>query len=151
MLKTPAVPVDLTTLDQPDIQQLIDDMIKTMNQAEGIGLAAPQVGQSIRLAVVDGAVSGQAKPYVLINPIVQVSDPEQSEAEEGCLSIPGVFGLVPRPKKITLKAFDRHGQPWSIPAEQLLARVIQHEVDHLNGTLFLDRLTSFTRGQEKLS
>lgn len=151
MLKTPAQPVDLSTLQNPETQQMIDDMIKTMKQADGIGLAAPQIGQSIRLAIVAGEVNGQKEPFVLINPVVSVIGAGQIEGEEGCLSIAGVFGLVPRAEKITLKAFDRFGQPWSTQATELFARVIQHEVDHLNGVLFLQRLTSFTKGQEKLS
>jgi len=151
MLKTPTQPVDLSTLQNPETQQLIDDMIKTMKQADGIGLAAPQIGQSIRLAIVAGEVNGQKEPFVLVNPVVNVIGAEQDEGEEGCLSVVGVFGLVPRAATITLKAFDRFGQPWSVTATELFARVIQHEVDHLNGVLFLQRLTSFTKGQEKLS
>lgn len=151
MLKTSAQVVDVSSLAESATQQLIDDMIKTMNQANGIGLAAPQIGQSIRLAVVSGDIADRSEPFVLVNPIVSVVRAEQVEGEEGCLSIPGVFGIVPRAANITLKAFDRHGQPWTLPASELLARVIQHEVDHLNGILFLDRAISYTKGQEKLS
>lgn len=150
MLKTPSQPVDLSTLETPEMQQLIDDMVITMNQAEGIGLAAPQVGKSLRLAVVTGEVNGQSEPYVLVNPIISPIGAEQVDGEEGCLSIRDVFGLVPRATHIRLKAFDRHGQPWSIEAFDLFARVIQHEVDHLQGVLFLDRVTRFTKGQDKL-
>ncbi len=151
MLKTASKPVDLSTLASAGMQQLIDDMIKTMQQAEGIGLAAPQIGQPIRLAIVAGEVGDRSEPLVLVNPVVSINDPKQVESEEGCLSIPGVFGMVPRAGHITLKAFDRHGQPWSLQAGELLARVVQHEIDHLNGLLFLDRLTSYTKGQEKIS
>lgn len=151
MLKTPSAPVDLPNLGTPAMQKLIDEMLLTMRQAEGIGLAAPQIGQPLRIAVVAGTVDGQAEPYILVNPVTSVIGSEQIDDEEGCLSIPGVFGIVPRAARISLKAFDRHGQPFSLTAEQLLARVIQHEVDHLNGVLFLDRLTSYTKGQEKMT
>lgn len=150
MLKTSARPVDLALLITPEMQQLIDDMVKTMFQAQGIGLAAPQIGKSLRLAVVSGELQNRSAPLVLINPTVSAIGTEQQNDEEGCLSVPGVFGLVPRAIHMAVKAFDRHGQPWSLTADNLLARVIHHEVDHLNGILFLERATGITKGQEKL-
>ncbi len=151
LLTETAQPIHVSGIGQPTMQKLIDDMLITMKQAKGIGLAAPQIGQSIRLAVISGEIDERVEPYVLINPVLQVAGTTQVEGEEGCLSIPGVFGMVPRAATISLKAFDRLGQPWSMDAHELLARVIQHEVDHLNGVLFLERLTTYTKGQEKIS
>jgi peptide deformylase len=123
-----------------ELRQLIDDMFTTMYAAEGIGLAAPQVGRTERLAVVD--VEG-AK-YTLINPEI-VSRDGSTRAEEGCLSIPDVFGEVERPHRITVRALDAHGKRFELAADELLARAIQHEVDHLHGKLFVDYLSIFKR------
>lgn len=123
-----------------ELKRLIDDMFTTMYAAEGIGLAAPQVGRMERLAVVD--VEGAR--YVLINPEI-VAREGSARAEEGCLSIPDVFGEVERPQRITLRALDADGEPFELAADELLARCIQHEVDHLHGKLFLDYLSVFKR------
>ncbi len=114
---------------------LIDFMEKKMRDAHGIGLAAPQVGYSVRLFVYDSGDGFR----VLINPIISAEKGEQIEPAEGCLSIPGLRGDVRRANEIRVKAFDRHGKPFSFKAKELEARVIQHELDHLNGVLFLDR------------
>ena len=150
MLRTPGQLVDLSTLENTDMQELIDQMITSMHQAEGIGLAAPQIGRSLRLTVIAGEVQGHREPLILINPVVEVIGTEQNTGEEGCLSITGVFGQVVRASRIRVKAFDRRGQLFVTTAEDLFARVILHEVDHLNGVLFIDRATSITKGQEKL-
>ena len=123
-----------------ELKRLIDDMFTTMYAAEGIGLAAPQVGRMERLAVVD--VEGAR--YALINPEI-VAREGSARAEEGCLSIPDVFGEVERPQRITLRALDANGEPFELAADELLARCIQHEVDHLHGKLFLDYLSVFKR------
>lgn len=123
-----------------ELKRLIDDMFTTMYAAEGIGLAAPQVGRMERLAVVD--VEGAR--HVLINPEI-VAREGSARAEEGCLSIPDVFGEVERPQRITLRALDADGEPFELAADELLARCIQHEVDHLHGKLFLDYLSVFKR------
>jgi len=123
-----------------ELKRLIDDMFTTMYAAEGIGLAAPQVGRMERLAVVD--VEGAR--YALINPEI-VAREGSARAEEGCLSIPDVFGEVERPQRITLRALDADGEPFELAADELLARCIQHEVDHLHGKLFLDYLSVFKR------
>lgn len=123
-----------------ELRQLIDDMFATMYAAEGIGLAAPQVGRTERLAVVD--VEG-AK-YALINPEI-VAREGSARAEEGCLSIPEVFGEVERPHQITVRALDAGGKPFELAADELLARCIQHEVDHLHGKLFVDYLSVLKR------
>lgn len=123
-----------------DLRQLIEDMYTTMYAAEGIGLAAPQVGRTERLAVVD--VEG-AK-YALINPEILTRE-GSARAEEGCLSIPDVFGEVDRAQRITVRALDADGRQFELSADELLARAIQHEVDHLHGKLFLDYLGVFKR------
>jgi len=122
------------------LQTLIDDMFATMHAAEGIGLAAPQVGRSERLAViqVDDA------PLVIINPEI-VSTAGRAKAEEGCLSIPEIYGNVERPERIVVRALDRNGTPFELEASGLLARCIQHEVDHLNGKLFIDYFSLLKR------
>ncbi|MBI2984550.1 MAG: peptide deformylase [Candidatus Kerfeldbacteria bacterium] len=147
LLRLVAGPVVVSTIHQRSFQQLIDDMAQTMVHARGIGLAAPQIGQSMRLAVIDGGVAQQTEPLVLINPVVKQSTPNQEAMEEGCLSIPGVFGLVPRPTGLSMTALDRRGATISLNAVGLLARVIQHEIDHLNGRLFIDRVTRITAGK----
>lgn len=150
MLRRPADPIDLARLTARPMQRLIDDMISTMLAANGIGLAGPQIGQSIRLAVISREVTDRHQPLVLVNPEVNPVAGQTAEMEEGCLSIPGVYGLVPRVAAVTLESFDRHGQPYRLTAEGLLARVIQHEADHLNGHLFIDRASRITAGQELL-
>ena len=122
-----------------ELRQLIDDMFATMHRARGIGLAAPQVGRAERLAVVD--VEGGRQPIVLINPEVIASSSDTEKSEEGCLSIPDVFGDVTRPAAVTVRAMDRDGAPFEMQATGLLARCFQHEIDHLHGKLFLDYLS----------
>jgi len=119
------------------IQELIDDMIDTMKAAPGLGLAAPQVGVPLRIVVVDV----EDRLYVLCNPEIVESEGEY-EPEEGCLSIPGYVANVKRAQKVTVKAKNRRGKQIKLKAEGLLAHVIQHELDHLDGILFIDRLAS---------
>ncbi len=114
---------------------LIDDMIETMNHANGCGLAAPQVGILRRICVVD---VGEG-PIELVNPVIIHEDGKQIESE-GCLSIPGESGLTKRPMKVTVKAQDRKGNTFEVSGEGLLARAFCHEIDHLNGILYKDRL-----------
>jgi peptide deformylase len=116
---------------------LLDDMVETMHAAPGIGLAAPQVGKSLRVIVIDVEDSA----YQLINPEVVKSE-GSATIEEGCLSLPGYYGDVVRPEKVTVKAVSRTGKPLRISASGMLARVLQHEIDHLNGVMFVDRLES---------
>ncbi len=126
-------------------QKLIDDMIETMQQAPGVGLAAPQVGVSLRILVIetpedeDDPQGGTA--LQLINPEILKADGEQF-GEEGCLSIPGYVGMVKRNMNVTVKALNRKGKEVKIKATGYLARVLQHEIDHLDGVLFTDRLES---------
>jgi peptide deformylase len=119
----------------PELQKLIDDMFETMYAAKGIGLAAPQVGRSERVAVVD--VDGAR--YVIVNPQIVLREGSQ-KGEEGCLSIPEIYADVERAMRVVVKAQDREGKPIEIDANELLARCLQHEIDHLHGKLFIDYL-----------
>ncbi|MEK9171041.1 MAG: peptide deformylase [Patescibacteria group bacterium] len=119
----------------PEIKELIADMIATMNKVGGIGLAAPQIGAPFRIFT----ANVENKVYVFINPEIKNISQDESSLEEGCLSVQKVWGPVVRPKKLTVKALNQDGEPIKIRAKGLLARVIQHEIDHLNGTLFIDR------------
>lgn len=123
-----------------EIRSLVADMFETMYAAKGIGLAAPQVGRSIRLAVVD--VDG-AK-FTLINPEIVLRE-GLHRAEEGCLSIPEVYGDVDRAQHVVVRALDTEGNSFEVDAEDLLARCLQHEIDHLNGRLFVDHLSFLKR------
>jgi len=119
----------------PEIKGLIADMIATMKETGGIGLAAPQVGVPFRIFT----VNMEDKVYVFINPEVKNFSNDKISFEEGCLSAQKIWGPVVRSKKLTIKALDENGNPVKIRAKGLLARVIQHEMDHLNGTLFIDK------------
>ena len=116
---------------------LVDAMFETMAEADGVGLAAPQVGVSERLFVID---LRDGKRWVFINPEIIATSEECVTAEEGCLSIPGVFSEVTRAARVTVQARNLQGRPFTVEAEGLFARAIQHELDHLNGVLFIDRL-----------
>ena len=117
------------------LRRLADDMIRTMHEAPGVGLAAPQVGRPIRMFVFDVGEGARA----LVNPILRDEWGEQL-AEEGCLSLPGLYFPVRRAERVWAEGFDLDGHPVTIEAEELLARVLQHETDHLDGVLFIDRL-----------
>ena len=116
----------------------IEDMLDTMYQAAGVGLAAPQVGILKRIVVID---VGEG-PIVMINPEILETSGEQTD-DEGCLSVPGVYGEVTRPNVVTVKAQDRNGKWFKLTGKELLARAICHEAEHLEGKLFLDRVTKF--------
>jgi peptide deformylase len=127
----------------PDLQQLIDDMVETMRQAPGVGLAAPQVGTSQSVIVVEyGEDEDEEVPpklYMVVNPEIQRVSQETVPGVEGCLSIPGLVGEVERHAAVTVKGMSRRGQPLKIKANGWLARIFQHEIDHVNGVLFTDR------------
>jgi peptide deformylase len=134
----------VTTVDD-DVRRLIDDMVDTMYAAPGIGLAAPQVGVPLRVSVIDLSVGKRGGELLaLINPEFVAFDGMQLE-EEGCLSVPGFTATVARPERATVKYLDRQGETRSIEGTGLLARALQHEIDHLNGQLFLDRLRGLKR------
>jgi peptide deformylase len=123
-----------------DLQRLVDDMIETMYAAPGVGLAAPQIGLRQRVFVVDVSVGRKPSDLiVMINPVFVERDGVQLE-EEGCLSVPGFNATVVRPSRVVLRGFDRRGAEQTIEGRDLLARAFQHEVDHLDGTVFVDRL-----------
>ena len=125
-------PVETIT---PRTLTLLDDMIETMRRADGCGLAAPQVGILRRIAVVE---VNEGEVIELINPEIIAREGEQEEAE-GCLSIPGRFGITKRPKRVTVRATDRNGNVYEVTGEDLLARALCHEIDHLDGHLFTER------------
>jgi len=127
------------------VRQLVDDLFETMRAAKGVGLAANQVGVARRVAVVDVG-EDDPPPLVLINPrIVHASDVTET-AEEGCLSIPDIYGEVERPLAVTVEALDRDGRPYRVEVAGFKARAVQHEIDHLDGVLFLDHLSAVKRG-----
>lgn len=130
------------------IRQILDDMIETMYHAEGIGLAATQVNVHKRMLVIDIS-EDRSSPRIFINPEITVIDPEPLGHEEGCLSVPGYYELVSRPRKVRVDALDRNGEPFSLEAEGILAVCVQHEVDHLNGKLFVDYISSLKRQRIK--
>ena len=128
-----------------DVDRVIDEMVKAMHAAPGIGLAAPQIGVPLRICIVDLSVGRRAEDLrVMINPEFVEREGTQLE-EEGCLSLPGFTATVLRPKRAAIRALDRQGREHVIEGKELLARALQHEVDHLDGTLFVDRLRGIKR------
>ena len=142
MLRQKALPV--AGVDD-DVRRLVDDLFETMHAARGVGLAANQVGVARRVAVVDVGADDPG-PLVLVNPVVVSRSDETDSAEEGCLSIPEVFGEVSRPAAVTVEALDRDGRPWRAELRGYKARAVQHEIDHLDGVLFLGHLSAVKRG-----
>jgi peptide deformylase len=147
----------ITKVDK-NLQTLIDDMVETMRDAPGVGLAAPQIGLSERLIVVEyyereedeEKEDAPKKVWAVLNPeIIKASD-EKLLGVEGCLSIPGLVGEVERHTTIQVKGLNRHGKPMKIKAEGWLARIFQHEIDHLNGVLFTDRATRVWKPQDEV-
>ncbi len=127
-----------------DLQILIDSMFETMYEAQGIGLAATQINVHKRLLVLDVS-ENKDSPQVFINPTVEIIQPGLSEYDEGCLSVPGFYETVSRPYMIRVKALDRMGTPFELEADGLLATCIQHEIDHLDGKLFVDYISALKR------
>lgn len=140
-LRTEAKPVQAVT---DRTRQLLDDMFETMYQAPGIGLAATQINVHERIIVIDLSEE-QNQPQVFINPEINVIDPTLGEYDEGCLSVPGFYETVKRPQKVVVTALDRQGDSFSHEIEGLLAICLQHEIDHLNGKLFVDYLSPLKR------
>ncbi|NYT30671.1 peptide deformylase [Rhizobium sp. WYCCWR 11128] len=129
-----------------DLQRLADDMLETMYDAPGIGLAAIQIGVPRRVLVIDIAREGEEKqPQVFINPEIVRSSDERSVYEEGCLSIPDYYAEVERPAVVSVKYLDRNGKEQTVEADGLLATCLQHEIDHLNGVLFIDYISRLKR------
>ena len=142
-LRTKAVPVEAANVTTAEFQRLLDDMFETMYDAPGIGLAASQVDVHQRFMVIDISEE-KNQPQVFINPELSDKDGEQVY-QEGCLSVPGIFADVTRADEITVRFLDRQGQPQELRADGLLAVCIQHEMDHLDGKLFVDYLSPLKR------
>jgi len=146
ILRIPAEPVK--NIQASEIQRLIDDMIETMREYCGVGLAAPQVHRSLQIVLIEAEhdagtpAAPTASPTILINPRIIPATERLEDDWEGCLSIPNLRGKVPRYTDIDVQAHDRRGKPLNFTASDFIARVIQHEVDHLSGTMFLDRMKS---------
>jgi peptide deformylase len=128
------------------IARLVDDMIETMYASEGIGLAATQVDVHERVIVIDVSES-RDQPLVLINPEISRRSEDMVMAEEGCLSVPAIYDVVKRHARVTVRALDRHGQPFELEAAELLAVCVQHEMDHLLGKVFVDYLSLLKRSR----
>ena len=143
LLKTVSKPVRSVT---EDVRRLMDDMLETMYAAPGIGLAAVQIGEPRRIVVVDLAKDDEPhNPQFFVDPEIVWSSQEVSEHEEGCLSIPEVFDTIARPSSVKVSFLDREGQARELDCEGLLATCLQHEIDHLNGILFIDYLSRLKR------
>lgn len=155
-LRTPARPIEREKLSSPEIQALIDDMFETMDDADGVGLAAPQLGLDMQLFVYlaiesRGEQEREPEAKVLVNPAIEPEPGDLLDDWEGCLSIPDLRGLVPRHPVVRVHGLDRHGEVVRYRAEGFEARILQHEYDHLNGVIFLDRmrdLRSLAYGEE---
>ena len=130
-----------------DLRSLVEDMWETMYHAEGIGLAAPQIGVSLRLCVLDvrSEDAPDAGRLALVNPIISDTGTKTDKAPEGCLSIPGMEEVVSRPARVTVTGFTPQGEAIEVMAEGLMARALQHEIDHLDGILFIDRVSPLKR------
>jgi peptide deformylase len=142
----------------PELQALIDDMIETMRAAPGVGLAAPQVADSRRVIVLEWGEPNDneddpppdPKLYILVNPEIVRQSKESLVDQEGCLSVPGYIGEVERHESITVKAQNRHGQSKRLKASGWLARILQHEIDHLDGVLYIDRASEVWRPEDRV-
>jgi peptide deformylase len=125
----------------PELKPLFENMEETMIAAKGVGLAAPQIGISRQIAIMNPEPEDSTKLIKMINPRIVASSKETVKIDEGCLSVPGVRGDVERPERVTVAYQDEKGKEHTLEAEGLLARIVQHELDHLNGVLFIDRLS----------
>lgn len=145
VLRQKARAIEKHELKSPVLQQFIDDMVETMKEYAGVGLAAPQVHESVRIFVahLDPDGRGEGAPMTFINPEIETVGDEVVAGWEGCLSIPDIRGMVTRALQIKVSALDRHGKRIEMEAKAFPARVIQHETDHLDGVLFFDRMRSF--------
>lgn len=139
VLRARAEEVDSTEIGKPEFQQLIDDLIETMYAAFGIGIAAPQIDVSKRVIIVETGVGDDQIPVALINPEIVSKSWRKIKSEEGCLSVPGVYGVVRRHRAVEVSALNRDGQPVKVKNSKMVAIILQHEIDHLNGLLFIDK------------
>jgi len=129
-----------------EVVKLVDEMITACRNVNGIGLAAPQIGKSLRVCIINLEHMG-LPPFALINPKIIKKSVKKVVMEEGCLSIPGIFGMVSRPEKVTIEALNLEGEKHKFQADGMLSRVIQHEVDHLDGILFTSKMIKPTTGK----
>jgi peptide deformylase len=129
------------------VRKLVKDMIDTVRHAKGIGLAAPQVGQALNVIVIDLEHMG-LPIFAMLNPKVVAASKKSTKMEEGCLSIPGVYGIVSRPEQITFSGYSIDGKHMQFEADGLLAKVLQHETDHVNGVLIIDKISKYTEGKD---
>jgi peptide deformylase len=145
VLRAKARTVDKTELKSPTVQQFIDNLIDTMHEYSGVGLAAPQVHESLRVfvAMLDADGNGEGDAVTFVNPEITVVGDQTVEGWEGCLSIPEIRGRVPRAQHLKISALDRNGKRFELELKDFPARVVQHETDHLDGVLFLDRMRGF--------
>jgi peptide deformylase len=139
-----AVAKDVVEVDGK-IRKLADDMLETMYKADGVGLAAVQIGEALKVIVMDIDQKAGKNPRVFINPKLTWASDETAVAEEGCLSVPDIWEDVERPAKIKCDYLDRDGKPQTLEAEGMLATCLQHEIDHLNGVLFIDHISRLKR------
>ena len=145
ILRKTSEPIKDADLTLDETQALIDDMIETMKKEDGVGLAAPQIGKHVRIII---AETGEG-PEAFVNPKIISTSDRMMDSEEGCLSVPGVYGIVKRHKTVKVKAKDRHGQPVRLKASGLLSVIFQHEIDHLDGILFIDKAHKIVEGESK--
>jgi len=152
VVRKQAAKVDLAELASADLQRFLDDMVDTMREYDGIGLAAPQVHVSKQIAVIEGELLKDEKdiPEIartllfLVNPVLKPKKEKRFQMWEGCLSVPGLRGRVPRIRELDVEAFDREGKPIRFTAVGYFAGVVQHEVDHLGGKVYLDRMADLS-------
>lgn len=137
--------VDLATIKTAEFQKFLDDMVETMYKQDGVGLAAPQVNKSIQVCVITKEYSLDGKELILINPKWEKTSIRKIWDSEGCLSVPEIYGEVKRYKSIKVKALDRNGQELKFETSEFLARIIQHELDHINGHLFVEKAKNLHR------
>ena len=139
-LRSPAQPLPPARIRDPEIQSLIDDMVETMLDARGVGIAAPQLGEEVQIFIYQAAGPPEIPLHVVINPLITPQVREVVYDWEGCLSIPDLRGLVPRHPTVRVQGMDREGRPLDYAASGFEGRIVQHEYDHLNGVVFLDRM-----------
>ncbi len=141
VVRIPTDPVDLEQVVTDEMQQYFDDLIEAMERYDGIGIAANQVGQSLQVFVIHKDYTPSGEHLVVINPRMASRSDKTQSMEEGCLSVPGVFGSVERAAKVRIKGYGRDGKRLDIKARGMLARILQHEYDHLQATVFIDKAT----------
>jgi peptide deformylase len=145
VLRKRAAEVPRTDIGTPKFKKLLEDMLETMYDANGIGIAAPQVGESVRIFIAESSEG----PIALVNPVFTKKSWKTLKGEEGCLSVPGKYDKLRRCKSVTISALTAEGKEVSFSAEGFFARILQHELDHLDGFLYIDRVAEQKKGQEK--